>query len=111
MEVTAAVQGLGQAAEQWREVFATLQHQMAHGGPRAGGAGGLPHALHGQQAGAQQCGAPALDQRESNDDADRQAKRFTSPGGVGAVRDLDGTVLNEGSTKGSLLTTSDDGSS
>lgn len=61
MKITAAVQRLGQAAEQWRNVFATLQHQMAHGGPRAGGAGGLPHALHGQQAGAQQCGAPALD--------------------------------------------------
>jgi len=111
MKITAAVQRLGQAAEQRREVLAALQHQVAHGGPRAGGARGLPHALHGQQAGAQQCGAPALDQRGSNDDADRQAKRFTSPGGVGAVRDLDGTVLNEGSTKGSLLTTSDDGSS
>lgn len=111
MKITAAVQRLGQAAEQWRNVFAALQHQVAHGGPRAGGAGGLPHALHGQQAGAQQCGAPALDQRGSNDDADRQDKRFKSPGGVGAVQDLDGTVLNEGSTKGSLLTTSDDSSS
>ena len=111
MEIAAAVQRLGQAAEQWRNVFAALQHQVAHGSRRAGGAGALPHALHGQQAGAQQCGAPALDPRGSNDDADRQAKRFKSPGGVGAVQDLDGTVLNEGSTKGSLLTTSDDGSS
>ena len=111
MEIAAAVQRLGQAAEQWRNVFAALQHQVAHGGPRAGGARGLPHGLHGQQAGAQQGGAPALDQRGSNDDADRQDKRFKSPGGVGAVQDLDGTVLNEGSTKGSLLTTSYDCSS
>lgn len=44
MEIAAAVQRLGQAAEQWRNVFAALQHQVAHGGLRAGGAGGLPHA-------------------------------------------------------------------
>ena len=44
MEIAAAVQRLGQAAEQWRNVFAALQHQVAHGGPRAGSAGGLPYA-------------------------------------------------------------------
>lgn len=38
-----------------------------------------------------------------------QAKRYTSTVGVGAVRDLYGTVLNEGATKGILVTTSDYG--
>lgn len=36
-----------------------------------------------------------------------QAKRYTSTVGVGAVRDLYGTVLNEGATKGILVTTAD----
>lgn len=39
-----------------------------------------------------------------------QAKRYTNPVGVSAVRDLYGTVLNEGATKGILVTTSDYGS-
>jgi restriction system protein len=39
-----------------------------------------------------------------------QAKRYTNTVGVSAVRDLFGTVLNEGATKGILLTTSDYGS-
>jgi restriction system protein len=38
-----------------------------------------------------------------------QAKRYTNTVGVGAVRDLYGTVLNEGATKGVLVTTSDFG--
>lgn len=38
-----------------------------------------------------------------------QAKRYTNTVGVGAVRDLYGTVLNEGATKGILVTTSDYG--
>lgn len=38
-----------------------------------------------------------------------QAKRYTSTVGVAAVRDLYGTVLNEGATKGILVTTSDYG--
>jgi len=38
-----------------------------------------------------------------------QAKRYTSTVGVSAVRDLYGTVLNEGATKGILVTTSDYG--
>jgi restriction system protein len=38
-----------------------------------------------------------------------QAKRFTNTVGVGAVRDLYGTVVNEGATKGVLVTTSDYG--
>lgn len=38
-----------------------------------------------------------------------QAKRYTNPVGVSAVRDLYGTVLNEGATKGILVTTSDYG--
>jgi len=38
-----------------------------------------------------------------------QAKRYTSTVGVSAVRDLYGTVLNEGATKGVLVTTSDYG--
>ena len=38
-----------------------------------------------------------------------QAKRYTNTVGVGAVRDLYGTVLNEGATKGILVTTSDFG--
>ncbi len=38
-----------------------------------------------------------------------QAKRYTNTIGVGAVRDLYGTVLNEGATKGILVTTSDYG--
>lgn len=38
-----------------------------------------------------------------------QAKRYTSTVGVSAVRDLYGTVLNEGATKGILITTSDYG--
>ncbi len=39
-----------------------------------------------------------------------QAKRYTNVVGVSAVRDLYGTVLNEGATKGILVTTSDYGS-
>lgn len=39
-----------------------------------------------------------------------QAKRYTNTVGVSAVRDLFGTVLNEGATKGILVTTSDYGS-
>ncbi len=39
-----------------------------------------------------------------------QAKRYTNVVGVAAVRDLYGTVLNEGATKGILVTTSDYGS-
>ena len=39
-----------------------------------------------------------------------QAKRYTNIVGVSAVRDLYGTVLNEGATKGILVTTSDYGS-
>lgn len=38
-----------------------------------------------------------------------QAKRYTNTVGVGAVRDLYGAVLNEGATKGILVTTSDYG--
>ncbi|MCF8453984.1 MAG: restriction endonuclease [Pedobacter sp.] len=38
-----------------------------------------------------------------------QAKRYTNTVGVAAVRDLFGTVLNEGATKGILVTTSDYG--
>jgi len=38
-----------------------------------------------------------------------QAKRYTNPVGVSAVRDLFGTVQNEGATKGILVTTSDYG--
>jgi restriction system protein len=38
-----------------------------------------------------------------------QAKRYTNPVGVYAVRDLFGTVHNEGATKGILVTTSDYG--
>jgi len=38
-----------------------------------------------------------------------QAKRYTNTVGVSAVRDLYGTVLNEGATKGILVTTSDYG--
>ncbi|MYA07275.1 MAG: restriction endonuclease [Holophagales bacterium] len=38
-----------------------------------------------------------------------QAKRYTNPVGVAAVRDLYGTVVNEGATKGILVTTSDYG--
>lgn len=38
-----------------------------------------------------------------------QAKRYTNIVGVAAVRDLYGTVLNEGATKGILVTTSDFG--
>ena len=38
-----------------------------------------------------------------------QAKRYTNIVGVSAVRDLYGTVLNEGATKGILVTTSDYG--
>jgi restriction system protein len=38
-----------------------------------------------------------------------QAKRYTNPVGVAAVRDLFGTVINEGATKGILVTTSDYG--
>lgn len=38
-----------------------------------------------------------------------QAKRYTATVGVSAVRDLYGTVLNEGATKGILVTTSDYG--
>lgn len=39
-----------------------------------------------------------------------QAKRYTNTVGVSAVRDLYGTVLNEGASKGILVTTSDYGS-
>lgn len=39
-----------------------------------------------------------------------QAKRYTNVVGVSAVRDLYGTVLNEGANKGILVTTSDYGS-
>jgi restriction system protein len=39
-----------------------------------------------------------------------QAKRYTNIVGVGAVRDLYGTVINEGATKGILITTADYGS-
>ena len=35
-----------------------------------------------------------------------QAKRYTNTVGVGAVRDLYGTMQNEGATKGILVTTS-----
>lgn len=35
-----------------------------------------------------------------------QAKRYTNPVDVSSVRDLYGTVLNEGATKGILITTS-----
>jgi restriction system protein len=38
-----------------------------------------------------------------------QAKRYTNVVGVAAVRDLYGTVMNEGATKGLLVTTSDYG--
>lgn len=38
-----------------------------------------------------------------------QAKRYTRTVGVAAVRDLYGTVMNEGATKGILVTTSDYG--
>lgn len=38
-----------------------------------------------------------------------QAKRYTNTVGVSAVRDLYGTVLNEGASKGILVTTSDFG--
>jgi len=38
-----------------------------------------------------------------------QAKRYTNTVGVSAVRDLYGTVLNEGATKGILISTSDYG--
>lgn len=38
-----------------------------------------------------------------------QAKRYTNPVGVSAVRDLFGTVINEGANKGILVTTSDFG--
>jgi restriction system protein len=38
-----------------------------------------------------------------------QAKRYTNTVGVSAVRDLYGTVMNEGATKGVLVTTSDFG--
>jgi restriction system protein len=38
-----------------------------------------------------------------------QAKRYTNTVGVSAVRDLYGTLLNEGATKGILVTTSDYG--
>jgi len=38
-----------------------------------------------------------------------QAKRYTNTIGVSAVRDLYGTVMNEGATKGILVTTSDYG--
>lgn len=38
-----------------------------------------------------------------------QAKRYTNVVGVSAVRDLYGTVLNEGATKGILVTTADYG--
>jgi len=39
-----------------------------------------------------------------------QAKRYTNTVGVSAVRDLFGTVVNEGATKGILVTTADYGS-
>jgi len=39
-----------------------------------------------------------------------QAKRYTNVVGVAAVRDLYGTVVNEGATKGILVTTADYGS-
>jgi restriction system protein len=39
-----------------------------------------------------------------------QAKRYTNTVGVSAVRDLYGTVVNEGATKGILVTTTDYGS-
>jgi len=39
-----------------------------------------------------------------------QAKRYTNTVGVSAVRDLYGTVMNEGATKGILVTTADFGS-
>jgi len=39
-----------------------------------------------------------------------QAKRYTNVVGVSAVRDLYGTVVNEGATKGILVTTADYGS-
>ena len=38
-----------------------------------------------------------------------QAKRYTNPVGVSAVRDLYGTVVNEGATKGILVSTADYG--
>lgn len=38
-----------------------------------------------------------------------QAKRYTSTVGVSAVRDLYGTTLNEGATKGTLVTTAEYG--
>src|SRR5690606_32476098 len=38
-----------------------------------------------------------------------QAKRYTNTVGVAAVRDLYGTVVNEGAIKGILVTTSDFG--
>lgn len=38
-----------------------------------------------------------------------QAKRYTNTVGVTAVRDLYGTVMNEGANKGILVTTSDFG--
>ena len=38
-----------------------------------------------------------------------QAKRYTNTVGVAAVRDLYGTVMNEGATKGILVTTADYG--
>jgi len=38
-----------------------------------------------------------------------QAKRYTNTVGVSAVRDLYGTLLNEGANKGILVTTSDYG--
>ncbi|MEH7343535.1 restriction endonuclease [Bacillus sp. JJ1532] len=38
-----------------------------------------------------------------------QAKRYTNVVGVSAVRDLYGTVMNEGTTKGILVTTADNG--
>ncbi len=40
-------------------------------------------------------------------DADFQAKRYTNTVDVAAVRDLYGTVMNEGANKGILVTTSD----
>lgn len=38
-----------------------------------------------------------------------QAKRYTNTVGVAAVRDLYGTVMNEGANKGILVTTADYG--
>ena len=38
-----------------------------------------------------------------------QAKRYTNTVGVSSVRDLYGTVLNEGASKGILVTTADYG--